>query len=167
MIVKCYRKVAQGSAIVRNGVGGSKVTFTGIMVVPVIHRAERMDISVKRVKILRKGEEGLVCKDNMRADIEVAFFDDRLESIPYDQPTDLVAISVETYTAKRAYQIATEYRRRGVPIVGQASYRRRSPMDAGRNAQWARMGGRLRVAGHLVCDGARRGRRSPGLSRSL
>ena len=50
-------------------------------------------------------------------EIEVAFYDDRLEKIPYDEPTDLVAISVETYTAKRAYQIATEYRRRGVPVV--------------------------------------------------
>ena len=28
-----------------------------------------------------------------------------------------MAIPVETYTAKRAYQIASEYRRRGVPVV--------------------------------------------------
>jgi radical SAM superfamily enzyme YgiQ (UPF0313 family) len=40
-----------------------------------------------------------------------------MESIPYDEPTDLVAISVETYTARRAYQIASEYRKRGVPVV--------------------------------------------------
>ena len=45
------------------------------------------------------------------------FHDDRLESIPYDQPTDLVAINVETYTARRAYQIAREYRARGTPVV--------------------------------------------------
>ena len=51
------------------------------------------------------------------ADVERRFYDDRLEAIPYDEPTDLVAISVETYTAKRAYQIASEYRRRGVPVV--------------------------------------------------
>lgn len=51
------------------------------------------------------------------ADIERRFYDDRLEAIPYDEPTDLVLISVETYTAKRAYQIASEYRRRGVPVV--------------------------------------------------
>jgi radical SAM superfamily enzyme YgiQ (UPF0313 family) len=51
------------------------------------------------------------------ADVEKRFYDDRLEPIPYDEPTDLVAISVETYTAKRAYQIASEYRRRGVPVV--------------------------------------------------
>lgn len=51
------------------------------------------------------------------ADIEVRFYDDRMETIPFDEPTDLVAISVETYTAKRAYQIASEYRCRKVPVV--------------------------------------------------
>ncbi|MCP4210773.1 MAG: radical SAM protein [Halieaceae bacterium] len=50
-------------------------------------------------------------------DVEVRFFDDRIEKIPFDEPTDLVAISVETYTAKRSYQIASEYRRRGIPVV--------------------------------------------------
>lgn len=49
--------------------------------------------------------------------VEIRFYDDRMELIPFDEPADLVAISVETYTAKRAYQIATEYRRRGVPVV--------------------------------------------------
>jgi radical SAM superfamily enzyme YgiQ (UPF0313 family) len=50
-------------------------------------------------------------------DVEKRFYDDRLEAIPYDERTDVVAISVETYTARRAYQIASEYRRRGVPVV--------------------------------------------------
>jgi radical SAM superfamily enzyme YgiQ (UPF0313 family) len=50
-------------------------------------------------------------------DVEIRFYDDRMETIPYDEPTDLVAMSVETYTAKRAYQIASEYRRRGVPVA--------------------------------------------------
>lgn len=50
-------------------------------------------------------------------EVEIKFYDDRLERLPFDEPTDLVAISIETYTAKRAYQIATEYRRREVPVV--------------------------------------------------
>jgi radical SAM superfamily enzyme YgiQ (UPF0313 family) len=50
-------------------------------------------------------------------DVEIAFYDDRLEPIPFDEPTDLVGISIETYTANRAYQIASEFRRRGVPVV--------------------------------------------------
>src|SRR5215216_7164329 len=49
--------------------------------------------------------------------VEVRFYDDRMEEIPFDEPTDLVAISVETFTARRAYQIASEYRKRGVPVV--------------------------------------------------
>ena len=50
-------------------------------------------------------------------DVEIRFYDDRMEVIPFDEPTDLVALSVETYTAKRCYQIASEYRRRGVPVA--------------------------------------------------
>src|SRR5215472_15491433 len=57
---------------------------------------------------------GLTPRDR---DTRVRFYDDRTEAIPFDEPTDLVAMSVETYTAKRAYQIASEYRRRGVPVV--------------------------------------------------
>lgn len=50
-------------------------------------------------------------------DVETSFFDDRMEAIDYDRPADLVAIPVETYTARRAYQIASEFRRRKVPVV--------------------------------------------------
>ena len=49
--------------------------------------------------------------------VSLEFFDDRMETIPFDAPTDAVAIPVETYTATRAYQIASEFRRRGVPVV--------------------------------------------------
>jgi radical SAM superfamily enzyme YgiQ (UPF0313 family) len=50
-------------------------------------------------------------------DIELDFFDECLESIPEDHDTDLVALTVETYTARRAYQIASQYRRRNIPVV--------------------------------------------------
>ncbi len=51
------------------------------------------------------------------ADVEVVLYDDRMESIPFDEPSDLVAITVESYTARRAYEIAAEYRQRGVPVI--------------------------------------------------
>ena len=51
------------------------------------------------------------------SDITLSFYDDRMEAVAYDAPTDAVAIPVETYTARRAYQIASEYRRRGVPVI--------------------------------------------------
>jgi len=51
------------------------------------------------------------------SDVDLKFYDDRMEDIPFDEPTNAVAIPVETYTARRAYQIASEYRRRGVPVI--------------------------------------------------
>ncbi len=53
----------------------------------------------------------------MGSDTILHFYDDRLEQIPFDEATNLVGISIETYTARRAYQIASEYRRRGIPVV--------------------------------------------------
>ncbi|MBR2842715.1 MAG: methylase, partial [Lachnospiraceae bacterium] len=50
-------------------------------------------------------------------DVEVVMYDDRLEPIPYEEKTDLAAITVETFTARRAYEIADEYRRRGVKVL--------------------------------------------------
>lgn len=51
------------------------------------------------------------------SDVEIAYYDERIERIQFDVPTDLAAITVETYTAKRAYEIAAEYHRRGVRTI--------------------------------------------------
>ncbi|MFV0143044.1 MULTISPECIES: flotillin family protein [Empedobacter] len=70
-----YKKVPQGKAIVRTGVGGSQVAFNkGMYVIPVFHKMEIMDISIKKIDITRQQHDGLICKDNIRADIKVAFF---------------------------------------------------------------------------------------------
>jgi radical SAM superfamily enzyme YgiQ (UPF0313 family) len=53
----------------------------------------------------------------MPPDVDLAFYDDRIESIDYDEPADLVVISVETFTALRSYRIAAEFRARGAPVV--------------------------------------------------
>lgn len=74
VILSWYKKVPQGKAIIRTGMGGTKVNFNGMTVVPVLHRQEWMDISVKKVEINRTGKDGLICRDNMRADIKVVFF---------------------------------------------------------------------------------------------
>ena len=85
LFASCYKKVEQGTAIIRNGVGGTKVSFVGMLVLPVLHRKELMDISVKRVEIDRTGTagEGLICRDNLRADVKVAFFV-RVNKTPQD-----------------------------------------------------------------------------------
>lgn len=70
-----YRKVGADEALVKTGWGGMKVVSGGGMwVIPIAHRVEHMDLSVKRIEIHRREKSGLICKDNVRADIEVAFF---------------------------------------------------------------------------------------------
>ena len=70
-----YRKVDQGQALIVNDMSTTpKVYFTGAMVLPVIHRHETMKISVITLELNRTGKEGLICKDNLRADITVAFY---------------------------------------------------------------------------------------------
>jgi uncharacterized membrane protein YqiK len=74
-VSRFYRQVDQGRALIINPFKGEPVvTFTGSIVWPIINRAEVMDIALKTVEIDRRGKEGLICQDNIRADIKVTFF---------------------------------------------------------------------------------------------
>jgi uncharacterized membrane protein YqiK len=72
--VLSIRKIQPGRAGVKVGWGGSKVAFDWMIRVPLIQTYHIVDISVKKLEIQRKGKDGLVCKDNIRADISVAFY---------------------------------------------------------------------------------------------
>jgi len=70
-----YRKVEQGTALIVNDMSTTpKVHFTGALIIPVLYKAEEMQISLINLEIDRRGKEGLICKDNMRADIRVNFY---------------------------------------------------------------------------------------------
>ncbi|MFC9465357.1 flotillin family protein [Streptomyces coelicoflavus] len=73
-VSRLFRKVEQGKALIVSKMRKVDVTFTGQVVLPVLHRAEVMDISVKTIEITRAGKEGLICRDNIRADIRITFF---------------------------------------------------------------------------------------------
>src|ERR1051325_1487337 len=90
-------------------------------------------------------------------DVEVKFYDDRMEKILFDEPTDLVAISVETYTARRSYQIATEYRKRRVPVVMGGFHATLCPDEVARHAE-AVVCGEAESLWPAVVDDARHGR---------
>src|SRR5687768_15301397 len=93
-------------------------------------------------------------------DVDVKFYDDRMEVVPFDEATDLVAISVETYTARRAYQIASEYRKRRVPVVMGGFHAMLCPDEVARYAEAVVCG----EAEHLwptVIDDARHGTLKP------
>ncbi|GGN99271.1 SPFH domain-containing protein [Nocardia rhizosphaerihabitans] len=74
LVSRLFKKVSQGRALIISKMRKVDVTFTGAVVLPVLHKAEIMDISVKTIEIARVGRDGLICRDNIRADIRITFF---------------------------------------------------------------------------------------------
>ncbi|HEV7708088.1 MAG TPA: SPFH domain-containing protein, partial [Asanoa sp.] len=74
LVSRLFRKVEQGKALIISKTRKVDVTFTGAVVLPVFHKSEIMDISVKTIDIERFGNDGLICQDNIRADIKITFF---------------------------------------------------------------------------------------------
>jgi len=91
------------------------------------------------------------------ADVECRLFDDRCEKILYDEPTQLVALTIETYTARRAYEIASEYRARGVPVVMGGMHVSLLPEEAEQHADSLVLGDAETIWAEVVED-ARKGR---------
>jgi radical SAM superfamily enzyme YgiQ (UPF0313 family) len=93
-------------------------------------------------------------------DVECVLYDDRMEPIPFDDPTDLAAITVETYTARRAYEIAADYRSRGVPVILGGMHITLLPNEAAQHADSIFLGDAETIWAGVVED-ARRGRLKP------
>jgi len=99
---KFYIKVGPDEAIVKTGMGGMNVIIDGgALVWPVIHRYEKMDLTLKSFEIAREGSEGLICKDNIRADIKCAFF------IRVDKTTEEIKEVAQSIGCKRASVVET------------------------------------------------------------
>lgn len=98
---KLYRKVEQGRAMIINAMRTTKVTFSGGIVIPVFHKLEIMDISLKTIEVDRSGSDGLICKDNIRADIKVGFF------VKVNKNSDDVLKVAQAIGCERASNIAT------------------------------------------------------------
>ncbi|MDY0062705.1 MAG: radical SAM protein [Myxococcota bacterium] len=61
---------------------------------------------------------------------QVVAVDERVEPVPFDAPTDLVGLSLCTFSALRGYEIAAAYRRRGVPVVAGGFHPTLAPDEA-------------------------------------
>jgi len=85
---------------------------------------------------------------------ERRLFDDRIERISYEEPTDLVAMTVETHTAKRAYAIAANYRKLGVPVVMGGFHPSLHPEEALQHADSVAVGDGEGIWPQIVNDGA-------------
>lgn len=89
-------------------------------------------------------------------DVDVELYDDRMEAVPYDEPTDLVAISVESYTARRSYEIAEEYRQRGVQVILGGMHPTLIPEEAAQHADSIFLGDAELIWREVVEDARRR-----------
>ncbi|MEL6117162.1 peptidase [Photobacterium sp. SP02] len=78
-----YKKVrGEGDALIVNGLHATRASLTGTFVWPVINQHEYMDITRKKISVIRSGRkdqegeeyEGLHCRDNIRADLKVDFY---------------------------------------------------------------------------------------------
>jgi uncharacterized membrane protein YqiK len=99
---KYYIVVGPDRAIVKSGLGGLDVTTAGgKFIVPLFHRFEFMDLTLKSFEISREGSEGLICRDNIRADIKVAFF------IRVDNTQEEMKEVAQSIGAKRCSEIET------------------------------------------------------------
>ncbi|WP_338755650.1 hypothetical protein [Moraxella lincolnii] len=116
MLKAFYYKVEQGTALIINGVNKIAVRFDGGFVWPVINKKELMKISLITLEVDRRGKEGLICADNMRADITVAFYlrvneteQDVLKvakAVGVDRASDKVAVN-ELFNAKFSEALKT------------------------------------------------------------
>jgi radical SAM superfamily enzyme YgiQ (UPF0313 family) len=86
------------------------------------------------------------------AGIDLTLFDDRVDPFDPDTPTDLVAITVEAFTARRAYEIADAYRARGVPVVLGGIHPTLLPDEAALHADAVVLGEAEGVWGELLAD---------------
>lgn len=93
-------------------------------------------------------------------DVQTELFDDRIELVDLDTRTDLVAIPVETYTARRAYDLAARFRERGIPVVLGGYHTTLVPQEAAEHADAIVLGNAESVWAELIAD-ARAGRLKP------
>lgn len=85
-------------------------------------------------------------------EIETELFDDRIELIDYNTPTDLVCITVETYTARRSYKIAEKFRSRGIPVVLGGYHATLCPEEASLYCDSVIVGNAETVWVQMLCD---------------
>lgn len=74
---KALVKASPGQALIKTGFGltQSAISTSSAIVLPLLHKVDTVDLTVKTVKITRKGQhESLSCADGIRAEVEVDFY---------------------------------------------------------------------------------------------
>ena len=74
VVWRCYRRVGSGEAlIIERGGAPTRVSLGNALVLPLVHRAEVLDLSVRKLVVERRGRQGLSCMDGIRVDLRATF----------------------------------------------------------------------------------------------
>ncbi len=72
---KAFRDIPPGQALLVVAQDGTRVGFNRrVLVVPILQSAQVMDIRGQSIELSRKGRAGLICGDNIRANVVATFF---------------------------------------------------------------------------------------------
>jgi radical SAM superfamily enzyme YgiQ (UPF0313 family) len=93
-------------------------------------------------------------------DIIRELYDEKIEPVPRDLRTDLIALSVESFTARRAYAVADYFRARGMTVVMGGYHPTLMPDEAAEHAD-AIVCGEAEGAWPLLIEDFRQGRLKP------
>jgi radical SAM superfamily enzyme YgiQ (UPF0313 family) len=128
------------------------------LVKPTLGRTERDErfVDEARMEPLNLGVLAGLTPDG----IDLTLVDDRVDLVDPDAPTDLVAITVETFTARRAYELADAWRARGVRVVMGGMHATLLPDEVAGHADAVVTGDAETVWAPLLAD-ARAGRLAP------
>lgn len=83
---------------------------------------------------------------------DVVLIDDNIDDIDYDEPVDLVGLTGMTCYINRAFEIADEYRKRGVPVVMGGPHATLAPYEALEHADCVVIGEAENVWEQLLQD---------------
>lgn len=73
-IASFYKKPKMGEAIIRTGIGGAQVAFEkGILVVPVAHNMEIINLTTTTIRVDLSNENALISKDHKKVDVKLNF----------------------------------------------------------------------------------------------
>lgn len=84
VLAKCWRRAPPGHAFVITTLNDMRVRRGGAIVMPIVHRADRIDLRVRVLRVERKGRDAIVTADGELADIGATFrlkINDTVEAI--------------------------------------------------------------------------------------
>lgn len=68
-----YRNLPRGQALVVTQGRRTVVRFEGTLLLPFVQRGEFIDLTTRILEVERRGRDGLICRDNIRADVRARF----------------------------------------------------------------------------------------------